>query len=86
LSDEYNGWTNWETWLVNLHYEEILRELVKDFGLTTGQSLKETFLSVIKDDLNSNNMFISDLINGSIGSVNWWELLNHYQDEDEDED
>jgi hypothetical protein len=86
LSNEYNGWTNWETWLVNLHYEEILRELVKEYGIITGQALKETFLSCIEDDLQSNNTFISDLINGSLGAVNWWELLNHYRDEDEDED
>lgn len=83
---EYNGYTNWETWLVNLHYEEHLRELVNGNKIKTGMDLKYQFTDSIESDLASDNMFISDMLNGFMGTVNWWELLRHYQDENTDDE
>jgi hypothetical protein len=83
---EYNGWTNWETWLINLHYEEHLRELVGDYEITTGMDLKYQFTEIMESGLSSDNMFVSDVLNGFIGIVNWWELLRHYQDENSNDE
>tara|TARA_R100000951_G_scaffold116532_2_gene128843 strand:+ start:3073 stop:3309 length:237 start_codon:yes stop_codon:yes gene_type:complete len=73
---DYNGWTNRETWLINLHYEP------KD----------EQTLDWIKDELEIILERIGDLPYGSffndfidLNKINWYELKNHVQENYEEE-
>ena len=67
MSDKYNGWTNRETWLVNLWYEP-----------TTKNDL-----DFIREDLENKveeigNGIIQDMIN--LSAINWCELEEHIED------
>lgn len=73
---DYNGWTNRETWLINLHFEP--------------KTLNE--LRWIKGDLEDSiyriehlhyGRFFSDFID--LGKINWYELEQHVEENYEEE-
>ena len=65
----YNGWSNYETWLVALYMGE---------GYTTSSNDRETMKEEIGDYLqgvvDTDNTFINDVINSFLGEVDWYEL------------
>lgn len=67
-----NGWSNWETWLVNVWFGEIL----------TGdaESMKEQVSELIEGDTPGTG-FVADLISGCLNSVNWRELAAHAEED-----
>jgi hypothetical protein len=67
----YNGWTNRETWLVNLWFEP--------------QSKLDVLIiqEVIEEDVANCPAYLQDFIN--LHHVNWQELSDHFPDEDDDE-
>tara|TARA_R100000908_G_scaffold40482_1_gene18778 strand:+ start:418 stop:654 length:237 start_codon:yes stop_codon:yes gene_type:complete len=73
---DYNGWTNRETWLINLHYEP----------------KNEQTLDWIKDELEIILERIGDLPYGrffndfiDLDKINWYELKNHVRENYEEE-
>ena len=44
---EYNGWTNYETWLVNMWYGDIFADWQNDREDTSAQSLEDFVTSII---------------------------------------
>ena len=71
---DYNGYTNRETWLVNLHYGEFFQEVVSD-----GQDLTADYMEDMFDDILARtemNAMFRDMID--LGSVNWRELEELY--------
>jgi hypothetical protein len=73
---DYNGWTNRETWLINLHYEP------RDTQ-TLGWIKDE--LEIILERIGDlpYGSFFSDFINLEL--INWDELENHVQENYEEE-
>ena len=74
----YNGWTNRETWLVNLwltnderHYQE-LRSIIKNFDSDEQTEELEQYAHWIID-VDESSM-TSDLLSTSLGRVNWYEI------------
>jgi len=92
---EYNGWTNYETWLVNLWLgesewsQDCIAEMVKSSASISEVSDK------IKDYVYDTEVdtdtccLASDLLNGALSEVNWYELAEawreDYKEEDEDD-
>jgi hypothetical protein len=68
----YNGWTNRETWLVNLWFNPESSEDV-DYAKDT-----------LEDAYNSLPDFMKDFVD--IQSIDWDELRSHFEEDDEDED
>ena len=86
----YNGWTNYETWLVNLWMDnepggkEFIWEWLgeRSVGVQAGrlaQFLEETYAEGA-DDL-SLPPFWNDLLRGALSEVNWMETASHIMDE-----
>ena len=74
-NEKYNGWTNRETWLVNLW--GFLEMFVDDVEVTAEQ-LKETFEELcITDDSAS---LVNDLLSGATSRINWYELASNHND------
>ena len=81
LTTEYNGWTNRETWVVNLwltngecYYHE-LRSIVKNFDSNEqAEELKQYVHWII--DVDDSSM-TSDLLSTSLGRVNWYEIAEN---------
>ena len=91
-TQKYNGWTNWATWMVNLHFEGL------DF---TDEVDNGSFDDISKDDLrcqlayiiqeyveayldevaDTSNTFVGDLINGTMCDVDWHDIAGHYVDD-----
>lgn len=72
----YNGWTNKETWLVNLWVGDLLAEMKQD-----GADLEEDWIEdyvcelLATDNSTVEGGFTSDLLSCAIGEVNWKEIL-----------
>jgi hypothetical protein len=80
-----NGWSNKETWLVNLWLGDTLSELA-DEGFTVDAAFIEQHVDEYFDDLKSipkEDQFglVSDLINCAKNKINYWELGEHYHDD-----
>ena len=86
----YNGWTNYETWLVNLWIDGhvYLREEV--VNAETLFDAKEVLLAWIDNEY---DMFIEaanqthggllpDLLRGALQAVNWYEIAKNWRDEE----
>ena len=77
--NRYNGWTNRETWLVNLHFGDYFQEVAED-----GQQLMANYIQeTIWDMFEEANIppFFADMID--LGIVNWKELEEHYVTEEQ---
>ena len=91
----YNGWTNYETWLVNLWMDnepggkefafEYLRGCTHPKATVSGITyslschIKETYAEGA-DDLDL-PPFWKDLLNGALSEVNWYETASHIMEE-----
>ena len=72
----YNGWTNRETWLVNLWLGDSLAEYVRDtLGQEIDASEAESYVDDYLDSAYANGL-ASDLITNALGRVNWQEIAN----------
>jgi hypothetical protein len=79
---DYNGWTNRETWLVNLHFGDYFQEVAED-----GQQLMADYIEQTVWDLFDEAdipPFFADMIN--LGIVNWRELSEHYVTEEQEQE
>jgi hypothetical protein len=81
----YNGWKNYETWLVNLwfsdSYTEYFLEQFRDGDLLTNVAADEVRDYVVGwvDEEISENGFVTDLVNGALHEVDWRELAAHVE-------
>lgn len=67
----YNGWSNHETWLVNVWFNPESREDVEN-----ARSILEEQYDMLP------NGPLKDMVN--INAIDWEELLSHFEDQDED--
>jgi len=83
----YNGWSNRETWVVNLwlssepYAYDMLRHIVKAFETISEQA--EELENCVRNDDNSLTGEASmwgDLLNASLDRVNWYEIAENNQE------
>jgi hypothetical protein len=72
----YNGWSNKETWLVNLWLGDMLSMDMED-GLEVTESYIEAQVEYFVEQLNPEG-FMLDLFNCALGEINYHELASHY--------
>lgn len=87
MGDErYNGWTNRETWLVNLWLTNdeatyaSAREAVSREGVNlyrSGQALHD----IVDELVGEQTGFVADLINAALARVNWREIAESFSAE-----
>lgn len=83
----YNGWTNWETWKVNLELLDGLdasdlniEHYTQDEYYEAGQVIEEYVQELIALEYNDGG-FISGVIQGFLSEVNWSELAKMFIDQ-----
>jgi hypothetical protein len=81
---EYNGWTNRETWLVNLwltneqHSYEALQRIIQTFGTVREQA--QELENIVREDATcrgGESSMWSDLLDVRLGRVNWCEIVEN---------
>jgi len=81
MKETYNGWSNRETWLVNLYFgdafEEYIREEIEENenkwdAYNIGKAYEEFVLSSIEEELENLSPFLSDFID--LSKIEWYEL------------
>lgn len=83
----YNGWSNRETWVVNLwlnnepYSYDMLQHIIKAFD-TVSEQAEELENCVRNDDysLTGEASMWSDLLSTSLGRVNWYEIIQNNQE------
>lgn len=87
----YNGWTNYETWLTNLHFDDftpiftdltedgVFDDLDDDEILGYVEEYIETYVSDFTGwNVRTEDPFIFDVIQSFIGEVDWRDIAQHY--------
>ena len=76
-----NGWSNKETWLVELWFGDILSEMASEGRLEASQI--EDFVTEMLAEQMPESGLIADFVNDSFREVNWHELAEHHFEEEE---
>ena len=78
----YNGWTNRNTWLVNVWFGDSFLADFED-GIKVDANYIESFvMDYIEEQIGGFTGFVADLIDFS--GINWNELASHYESDDDD--
>lgn len=92
---KYNGWTNYETWLCNLWFENF--DFSDMLDMFDGCEDKDDILRIIKNYIKdyveevveesrgNANGFINDLISSALGEIDYYDIAEHYVDDVESE-
>jgi hypothetical protein len=85
MATTYNGWTNYETWLVNLWLtnDQCTAETMQELAAASrandeaewelADTLKEWVDGMVDESVPDNGM-VRDLVNAALGSVDWREI------------
>ena len=74
----YNGWTNKETWLVNLWLGDYFQAEIEDGQEITAAHVKDTINNMLADAPELWGLF-SDLLNCALGEIDCHAIASHYQ-------
>ncbi len=77
---KYNGWTNRETWLVNLWFGDNFSMDVEEGIEISAEYIQETVESYVDEIVTESASFVADMID--MGCINWNELASHYEVEE----
>jgi hypothetical protein len=80
--EKYNGWTNRETWLVNLYFGDTFWQIAHDTSGITPDFMAGEVSAWIEEKLSYDdvNGFIWDMLD--LSRINWIELAMHYNVEE----
>jgi hypothetical protein len=83
---KYNGWTNYETWLVGLwfsdSYNEYFLEQFREGDLlqhVNADEVRDYVVGWVDEEVPENG-FVTDLLNNAMSQVNWRELAEHVEE------
>jgi hypothetical protein len=80
----YNGWKNRQTWLVNVHFGDYLRELADEGQMIDADFIRDMVDEHFQEQVKELSMFVQDLIDDA--GIDWDELAAHYQGENDEQD
>ena len=80
----YNGWKNKETWLVNLWLGDSLAMDQESGYEITAEYIERILDDIIADSGSRGNGFVADLLSCVLCEIDFDELAEHYEEEEED--
>ena len=69
---DYNGWTNRNTWLINLHFGDVIREELQEDASNTSETISNFILDVLQYQEDNAHPVIRDFID--LSGINWQEI------------
>ena len=95
-NEKYNGWTNYETWLVNIWVDNdkklyfMMKDIINSHDWTDkAYELSKVLQETYEQQAENTGLkvgLMSDLLNGALRAVNWYELADHYITDYKDEE
>ena len=96
MKNDYNGWTNKQTWNINLTYGEIFANMCEEQTFDDVEHLADAFESLV-NELEFESLNFGSLAHQAVGEyldlVNWNEIADRYtedfnlfKEEDSEED
>jgi hypothetical protein len=91
-TQKYNGWTNYETWLINLHFDNFDFEEVMDIFddcqdrgdmLTRIADYIENYVEEVVESMVEEplNPLLQDIISSTLTEVDYRDIAEHYIDD-----
>ena len=77
----YKGWTNYETWLVNVHYAETIRKVIDRTKHHNVCNIESEVYNAVHDDvfrIYIPNKLMKELAKESLEVVNWTEITESH--------
>jgi len=78
----YNGWSNKETWLVNLWLGDFLTMDQEAGHEITAAYIEQIVEDLIEDSGSRVNGFVGDILNCALCEIDYHELAEHFVEED----
>lgn len=88
IKNDYNGWTNKQTWNINLTYSELFVNMAEEQEYDDLEHMADSFESLV-NELEFEGLRSCSLAHQAVGEyldqVNWEEIAGHYFVEKEEE-
>ena len=85
----YNGWTNKQTWNINVRYDEIFANMAEESEFDDLDCMADAFECLV-DELEfegvKENSLAYEALGAYLSEVNWEEIASHYFEEEISED
>lgn len=81
MKTDYNGWTNKQTWNINLTYSEIFSNMCEEQQFNDQDHLADAFESLVNElefDGVTENTLAHDVLSDYLNQVDWEEIAKHY--------
>jgi hypothetical protein len=82
MSEKYNGWANYETWLVSVwNYVELMTETCKENGHPADDEwCKEFYEQLVATEVPRKAGIVADLYLSALERIDWRDISNHIND------
>ena len=91
-TQKYNGWTNYATWLINLHFQNLDFTDDVESGCFDNQDkdelldylaswIQEYVECQLEELIDTSNGLVNDIIYSTISDVDWHDIADHYVDD-----
>jgi hypothetical protein len=75
----YNGWTNYETWLTNLWFQDVFESFAEEGHEISSEILRDWMESYLQDEIRNQSSFIADCVNNTARAVDWDQIADNYK-------
>ena len=72
---DYNGWTNRNTWLINLWFGDIIRQELEEDAATTADMIENMVMDCIDQEVRLCSLMLRDFLD--FDGINWGEIWEH---------
>ena len=94
-TQKYNGWTNYATWMVNLHFDcfdftddvesGVFDDMdADDIRCHVASWIQEYVESYLDEFAGTDDLFVLDVVSATIMDVDWHDIADHYVDDIKD--
>ena len=73
--EAYNGWTNRNTWLINLWFGDIIRQEIEEDVATTEEMIETIVMDCIYQEVALFSLMLRDFCD--FDGINWAEIREH---------
>lgn len=80
---EYNGWTNYETWLANMWFGDIFADMASEGQLGSPENLQQFVEEMLESDgALPESGFAADIMNAALREIDWDDIYDHYKEDE----